>query len=103
MNFAVMIYFIAWKRNMRLSYCMNSFINVYPNPLNDNLHIHLNEVYNHEISITVFNALGQEMDAIIIKPFETDLTISTREWMPGLCIAMITARDFISTIKLIKQ
>jgi PKD repeat protein len=81
-------------------------VNVYPNPVNDELHITVHLQSSEQITAELLNPTGQTMIKItrVLSPGETEITIPAGSILPGLYLLRITSDTGLSVItKIIRQ
>lgn len=75
-------------------------VNIYPNPTQQNFHVHWNTTSNENILVMVVNMYGEKVYQAVYKP--SDLIIFGMDFKPGVYFAKIRQGEFTKSIKLIK-
>lgn len=66
---------------------------VFPNPASDHVTFHLSERTNLPRTISVHNLVGREICRRLFPKGETELTITTKDWRPGLYLYSISGEN----------
>ena len=87
-----------------ISESFNSAIMVYPNPVNQQLSIRLNNSFGStKGSIEIYDTNGQLMDSSIIVSFESDFSYDVSNLRPGIYYLRISTAEKSERVKFIKN
>lgn len=75
-----------------------AFVSVYPNPANDRLYVDCDRLIE---TITVFNALGEQVQQLSAGSFQTALSIGN--WQPGMYFIKAEGKGFSALKRMVKK
>ncbi|MBL4592311.1 MAG: T9SS type A sorting domain-containing protein, partial [Flavobacteriales bacterium] len=80
---------------------INWFVNLYPNPANDEFTLDYNFRTNDEVRFTVFNIIGELVHDEKITKAQGKITVDAQRMDPGIYFIQLTGKDRKETLKLI--
>jgi len=84
------------------NFLLQESLTVYPNPITDEFYIESEGINSFDLSITIFNALGQKIKQIN-KVFDTDKPIDVSDLETGLYYVRISRKNSYLTKKIMIQ
>jgi len=93
----------ALQTRLKENESITNKINVYPNPTNKEINISLNESFQDETTITIYNSLGQLVHKEILNAFNRNYSIDMQNKASGFYYIEIKNNKKLYTSKFIKE